>query len=187
MRARLRGGVVATLVALLVLTGCSSGRTTDGFVSPEPGLTQVPPQERQPAPVLTGTTLTGEPISFADYPGKVLVVNVWGSWCAPCRKEAPELVRASEETADVAQFIGINTRDQAPAAAIAFERENGVSYPSIFDVDGQAIVSFADTLPPNGIPSTLIIDTEGRVAARILGPTTATTLVGLVEDTAEGK
>ncbi|NYI71503.1 thiol-disulfide isomerase/thioredoxin [Naumannella cuiyingiana] len=175
------------VAAALLLVGCSSGSGTTGFVSAEPGLTRVPPGQREPAPVVSGTTLDGKPISTADYPGKIIVINVWGSWCAPCRKEAPELVEAAAATKDRAQFIGINTRDPAPQAALAFQRAFGLNYPSIFDGDGVAVVSFAGTLPPNGIPSTLVIDAEGRIAARVLGPTTKATLVGLIDDTAAGR
>jgi thiol-disulfide isomerase/thioredoxin len=109
------------------------------------------------------------------------------SWCAPCRAEAPDLVGAAERTADVAQFVGMNVKEENPAAEQAFLRATGVTYPNLDDTTGQLQLAFADTLPPAAIPSTLVIDADGRVAARVLGPITETTLVDLVTDVAEGR
>ena len=158
----------------------------EGYISGQ-SLTQIPPGERKIAPVADGTSLDGKPISTGDYPGKVVVINVWGSWCGPCRAEAKDLAEASEETADVAQFVGINIRDAEPEQAQAFVRAFDVPYPSIFDPQGQQLLKFAGTLPPNGIPTTLVIDTEGRIAARIVGVVTKTTLVQLIQDTEQGR
>ena len=114
-----------------------------------------------------------------------MVVNVWGSWCAPCRAEAPELVEAQRELGDDVAFLGVNTRDLDVAPAQAFERAFGLTYPSIFDPDGRLLLGFAQ-LPPKAIPSTVVIDAEGRVAARVLGTVDATTLGGIVSDVAAG-
>ena len=132
------------------------------------------------APELSGETLDGETLSTADYTGKVLVLNVWGSWCAPCRAEAPALVEAAKQMPDV-QFIGINTRDNDPATAQAFVRAFGVEYPNLYDRDGSLLLGFGQ-VPPKAIPSTLVIDATGRVAARMLGEVSTSTLVGVVED-----
>ena len=91
---------------------------------------------------MSGTALGGEQtVSTKRYPGKVIVLNVWGSWCPPCRAEAPALQAASEQTKDKAQFIGITVKDPAPAAAEAFVKQNGITYPSIFDPTGAVLLS----------------------------------------------
>ncbi|OYO09158.1 hypothetical protein CGZ98_15485 [Enemella evansiae] len=182
------GGLLATTGALLI-TGCSSsvsGGGGTGFVAGSTGLTRVPPDQRKPAPQASGTGLNGEQLT-TSHPGKVVVINVWGSWCAPCRKEAPDLVAAHQQTKDTAVFIGIDTRDPDPAPAQAFVRNFGVTYPSIYDPEGRTLLQFSGELPPSGIPSTLVIDPQGRVAARVIGTVDTTTLVGLVNDTAAGK
>ncbi|GAB3816608.1 TlpA disulfide reductase family protein [Tessaracoccus terricola] len=153
---------------------------TVGFTAGDGSFTIIPGDERQPAPELSGETLDGEQLSTADFPGQMLLLNVWGSWCAPCRKEAPALVEVASQYPEV-QFIGINTRDLDPAPANAFVRAFEVPYPNIFDPDGSLLLQFGQ-LPPKAIPSTLIIDEQGRVAARVLGEVTASTLAGVIED-----
>ena len=126
---------------------------------------------------------TSEPLALADYRGQVVVVNVWGSWCAPCRSEAPMLADAARDLAkqDVA-FVGIDSRDPSRSAAQAFVRRFDVPYPSIYDQQGSTLLAFRGTLTPNAIPSTVILDREGRVAASVLGEITRTTLYDLVEE-----
>lgn len=172
--------------AACLLSACSSGdggAAQDGSIGFEVGNGSVlvlASDERKPAPELAGTTLDGDPLSTADFAGQMVVLNVWGSWCAPCRAEAPALMAAAEELPDV-QFIGINTRDLDPAPAQAFVRAFGVDYPNIYDPDGALLLGFGQ-VPPKAIPSTLVIDESGRVAARMLGEITTATLVGVVED-----
>lgn len=181
--------VTAVLAASLALTGCSGGGgpTADGgFVGGDGNWTRVAPDQRKPAPEISAEGLSGETVSLAQYEGKVVVLNVWGSWCAPCRKEAPDLVEAADATAESAQFLGLNTRDLDKAPAEAFVRAFEIEYPSIYDPQGQLLLKFTD-LPPAGIPSTLIIDEQGRVAARIIGVTTKITLVDIINDVAAGK
>lgn len=193
-----RPRLVALVVALVavVTAGCSAGRVErgsegpsgGGFLTGDSSLTQIPPDQRQPAPVVEGPAVSGKgTVSTADYPGKVVVVNVWGSWCGPCRQEAPDLNAAAERTRKVAQFVGINIRDADPDTARAFVRAFKVPYPHVYDPNGEQLLKFAGILPPNGIPTTLVIDRDGRVAARVVGVVTETTLVGLVTDTAEGR
>lgn len=194
-RSRAVHGLAALGLAVVVATGAaacgsagSGGESVpqSGFISGDGGVTILPVEDRPVAPVVSGP-LVGESettLSTQAEDGKVLVINVWGSWCAPCRKEAPELVAAAERTADRAQFVGLNTRDLDPLPAEAFERGFGVPYPSIYDPSGQLLLEFSDQLPPSGIPSTLVIDPQGRVAARIIGATTASTLVGVIDDVA---
>jgi thiol-disulfide isomerase/thioredoxin len=170
------------------LAGCSSsGSSGDsggtGYVAGQGAITSLPvSQRKRPGPV-SGTTLDGKHVSLADYRGKVVVVNVWGSWCAPCRAEAPTLVAAAKHLSgkDVA-FLGINSRDLNKAAAQAFVRTFHVPYPSIYDQDGKTLLAFRGTLTPNAIPSTVIIDPHGRVAGSVLGEVSKTTLYDLVHD-----
>jgi thiol-disulfide isomerase/thioredoxin len=183
--------ILAGLVAsgLLALGGCSDGpRSEGGYVGADPSITIIAPADREVAPVVTGKSLDGTTtVSSADFQGRVVVVNVWGSWCPPCREEAPALQAASVATKDRAAFIGITTKDYDPAPALAFVRANKITYPSIFDPTGSTLLTFAGTLPPSAIPSTLVIDREGRVAARILSTVTQTTLVDIIDDVAAGR
>lgn len=181
-------------ILLVLLTACSTdgGQPTsggNGYVGTgRASLTQVPPESRTLAPVASGTALgSTATVSTADYRGKVVVINVWYSSCAPCRQEAPELQEASVQRAKVAQFVGINSRDTDPAPAEAFVRAKGVTFPSIYDPKGQVLLAFSGSLPLSTFPSTLILDRQGRIAARISGPITKITLVDLIDDVAAGK
>lgn len=179
---------LVALVATLALTACSAGGQQDGaaggtvgFTTGDGTVTIVPEGERQQAPVLEGPLLDGGTLSTADLEGKPIVINVWGSWCAPCRAEAPELVEAAERLGDDVAFLGLNTRDLSEAPAQAFVRAFEIPYPNIFDPDGTLLLGFGQ-VPPKAIPSTLVIDAEGRVAARVIGEVNANTLVELVGD-----
>lgn len=178
------------LSVVLVLAGCGSsdvdGSGGQGFVTGDGTITTVPPADRQPPAPVRGETLQGDPVALADYRGDVLVLNVWGSWCAPCRKEAPMLADASRDLVDEGvRFLGINTRNLARADAVAFERRFEVPYPSIYDPAGEQLLSFGGTLPMSAIPTTVVLDREGRVAARVLGPITSeATFRDLVADVA---
>ena len=131
---------------------------------------------------MSGETIDGEPLSLSDFEGQVVVVNVWGSWCAPCRSEAPMLAEAARDLADQdVAFVGIDSRDPSRSAARAFVRRFDIPYPSIYDQQGSTLLAFRGTLTPNAIPSTVILDREGRVAASVLGEITRTTLYDLVE------
>ena len=148
----------------------------------KPGLNRYPPNERVDAPTLEGTTLDGEPFALADLAGNIVVINVWGSWCAPCRAETPDLVRVAKENAGRGvRFVGINTRDN-PAAAKAFVRSFNVPYPSVEDAEGQLLLNFRGTIPTSVVPTTVVIDRQGQVAARIIGPVNYNTLKGLLDD-----
>lgn len=146
------------------------------------GFTMFSPDERPDAPVLEGETLDGDEFNVKDWAGNVVVINVWGSWCGPCRAETPDLVRVAEETADRGvRFVGINTRDDR-AAANAFVREFQVPYPSVFDADGRALLPFQLVVPSAAVPSTIVVDPDGKVAARVIGAVTYSTLSGLIDD-----
>lgn len=194
-RARVR--IATAAVAALLLAGCSTtgagaptrGADQQGYVGSGGALTRVPPDQREPAPTLSGKQLgvDGTTVSTADYAGKVVVLNVWGSWCAPCRQEAEGLQAASVATKADAQFVGINTRDFSEAAPVAFLRTRGVTYPSIFDPSGQTLLQLAGQVPPAAIPSTLLLDRQGRVAVRVLGQVSENTLTDMVGEVAAGR
>jgi peroxiredoxin len=162
-------------VAALVLSACGSGGTSGGsgnsnFVAGKDGISTVAKGSRAAAPDLSGKTVDGKQLDLADYKGKVVVLNVWGSWCPPCRAEAPNFVKVAKDTAaQGVQFVGINTRDASTSLARAFEKEFGVTYPSLYDPTGKLMLRFKrGTLNPQTIPSTLIIDRDGKIAARTL-------------------
>lgn len=180
---------VALLLASASLVGCSSSvgaSAEDGFVTGDGGYATVPPEKRTAPVELKGTTLDGKELSTASFKGKVVVVNVWGSWCNPCRHEAPQLVKAAQASKGKAEFVGLNTKDTNKSAAVAFNRVAKVPYPSLYDPDGRLLLSFGH-LPAKAIPSTLILDAQGRPAARILGEASATTLTEAINDVAAGK
>lgn len=176
-------------VGLVLMSACSAtsnnGAEVAGFTAGDGTVTIVPKDQREVAPKLEGTTLDGETLSTEQYLGKPVVLNVWGSWCAPCRAEAPELTAAHAKLGDSVAFIGVNTRDLDTAPAIAFERAFSVTYPSLYDPDGALLLGFGQ-LPPKAIPSTLVLDSEGRVAARVLGQVDAVTLEGIIGDVEGG-
>jgi len=183
--ARARRVAVVTAAALVV-AGCSGGaaaQSDPGYVTGPGVVTRTPVEERVALPRVTGALLQGGELDSAEYPDTVLVYNVWGSWCAPCRAEAPALQEVWEQTRDRGvQFVGVNVKD-SDAAARAFEREFGITYPSITTADSGAVpLAFRSSLPPSAIPSTLIADRDGRVAARIVGATTYTKLRRLVDE-----
>ncbi len=182
-------GTAVGSAALLVLAGCgaspdagigtavSSGAAGSGAVA---GMTLIPAERRKAAPALSGPTLDGGRWSLADEKGSVVVLNVWASWCAPCRAEAPVLREVAAETAAAGvRFVGINIRDNN-AAAIAFEARYGITYPSVADPASELLLQIKD-LPPTAIPSTLLIDRQGKVAGRIIGPATISGLRQLVD------
>ncbi|MDO5533034.1 MAG: TlpA disulfide reductase family protein [Propionibacteriaceae bacterium] len=180
-----RRGLLIGLAASVLLAGCGATPSAEGgFVGGDGSLTIVPVAERQPAPQITGELLGGGTFDSADLAGQVIVYNVWGSWCAPCRKEAPALEAAAQASAGRASFVGINTRDLDQGPALAFTRAFGITFPSVFDPDGRELLKFGTQLPPSAIPSTLVVDAQGRVAARVLGETTEATIRGLVDDVA---
>lgn len=182
--------IAAALVAAVAVTvvGCggsstnsSSGAQTS-FVAGDGSIVVLDPQQRATAPAVSGPTLDGGTYSTADHLGEVQVLNIWASWCAPCRAEAPDLVAVSGEYADQGvQFVGLNTRDSETAAK-AFVTRFGITYPNIIDRDGQIQLAFRDTLPPQAIPSTLVLDRSGRVAARVLGTASPAALRGILDE-----
>lgn len=164
-------------VALVSLTGC--GR--DVPASAQIGTTVIDPDDRVPLEGISGVTSDGEEIALSDFSGRVVVLNGWATWCEPCREEMPVLVVADESFDDtLVGFLGVNISDELQAAA-DFAMEFGVSYPSIVDEDGSIWAQVPD-VPPNALPSTVIVDKQGRVAVRIIGQVDEATLPGLIQD-----
>ena len=129
--------------------------------------------DRPPAPVLTGPAVTGPAIDTTRLGGAVVVVNFWGSWCVPCRAEAPILANVATATKPLGvAFIGIDIKDNH-AAAQGFTRQFHIPYPSIYDPAGAATTQFG-ALAPHAIPSTFIFDTHHHIAALFLGAVHAT-------------
>jgi thiol-disulfide isomerase/thioredoxin len=183
---------VAAAVLLLGATGCAQDPNSvaaqakagdqKGYVSGD-GAVETIPQAKRGEPVeLTGELLDGSAWDIDSTRGKVLVLNVWGSWCAPCVAEAPDLQKTwAGLQADKApvEFMGIDFRED-PARGAAFAKKAGITYPSLTDESGVAILALQGKAPT--VPTTLVLDTEGRIAARVNGPVSATTLRGLVDD-----
>ena len=159
-------GVTGLVGLLAVCTACSAGLEAQPSQPALGAGAQVfPAGERSPAPQLRGTTLTGDALDLADELGHgPVAVNVWASWCGPCREEMPILARASTRI----RVIGIDERDDH-ASARAFAASRGATYPSLSDPDGKLLARLP-MLPQTGVPSTLFLDRRGRVAARVVGP-----------------
>jgi thiol-disulfide isomerase/thioredoxin len=168
--------LVAALVAAISLTACGGGSSTaeESFIEGSGAVTFIESSNRSAAPELSGMTLSGKEFIFNS--GQVAVVNVWASWCSPCRAEIPTLIELSEQYPQV-QFMGILTRDN-PATAEAFARRFAMPYPTF--IDDSLLIGFKGTLPANAIPSTVLLDKNGNVAARISGEVTLTSLSKLI-------
>lgn len=171
--------IALVLASLLLLTGCSNGgasKAEESFIAGSGAVTKINIENRIAAPAMSGMTLSGENFTFTK--GKVAVVNVWASWCSPCRAEEPTLSALSQKYSDV-QFIGILTRDN-PVNAEAFNRKRGTPYPTL--IDDSILIGFRKSLPANAIPTTVVIDREGKVASRISGVVTVASLSQLIEE-----
>jgi thiol-disulfide isomerase/thioredoxin len=181
----------AALPALLAgCAGTQAAQTGPGagdsrYVAGDGSSRVIKPAARKPAPRARGTTLDGKAFDLAALRGKVVVVNFWASWCAPCRGEAPALEQVyREHKAKDVEFAGVDIKDdQEPAKA--FARKFKVDYPSVVDQDGQVTLAFRD-VPPNAVPSTLILDRQGRIAASVIGATTYDRLTALLRQVIAG-
>ncbi len=184
-----RNLVAAALAVVAVLTSActtsdDSATGTKGYITGDGTVTVLPPDERPQAPEVAGELLGGGTLDVSTYAAQVVVVNVWGSWCPPCRAEAADLVAASKSLPDAA-FVGLDTRDKE-AEAEAFVRRYEVPYPSLVDQDSQLLLLFHGIVNLSSVPTTIVIDPDGLVAAFITGATTKTTLVDLVEQIQAG-
>ncbi len=160
--------------AALALSACGSGNQAKGggdtkFVQGTGGISVVKNKsDRQAAPDLSGKTLDGKRLDLLkEYKGKIIAFNVWGSWCAPCRAEAPNLTKVANEYKDKGvQFVGLNTRDVDTAPPLSFEKRYEVPYPSFHDPSAKLLLRFPKgSLNPQFIPSTIFIDRNGKIAA----------------------
>jgi peroxiredoxin len=184
----------SVLVVVGLLAGCGSSDSLaqqyrdgseKGYIAGDFQIVEIPAADRGEPVVFEGVTETGEAVSSDDYRGGVLVVNFWYAACGPCIVEAPLLEEVWQEYQEQGvAFLGVNTYDQ-PATALSFARDNNVTYPSVIDVnDGTVKLAFAQVTPIQATPTTLVIDQEGRVAARIIGQlASASILSTLVADT----
>lgn len=174
---RLRRFLVGIFVVTFALSGCAAGDSLvnqvpeDNYTSSDGAITELAVGNRdEPIFFESSDTSNGATIRSSDYVGSVLVVNIWFAACPPCRFEAPDLAELAAEYADSGvEFLGINVYDSV-AVANSFERDFDIQYPSILDVEtGAARLAFAGQLPPNGVPTTFIVDRQGRVASRLSG------------------
>ena len=176
-----------TLLLLAVLVAGCAGTSQSGqpqagdtrFVAGDGKMQVFGAADRKAAPAISGETLDGATASLAAHKGKVVVLNFWASWCGPCRAEAPVLKEVAAKTKGGVEFLGVDFKDRK-ADAQAFERTEQTGYPSIFDQPGKVALAFQGTVPPAAIPSTLIIDAQGRIAARALGAVKYTDLMNAV-------
>lgn len=187
---RSRRVVPLTVALVLLLAGCAPavrGGWTEsgdaaGYVSGDSSVTVWEPGERRGPVEVAGTAYSGEQVDTAALRGDVVVLNTWYAACPPCRAEAPDLAALANDYADDGVHVfGINSTD-APGAAEAFERTFELPYPSIHDTNGAAIAALQGVVPVQAVPTTVVLDRQGKVYARILGLARASTLRGLVDD-----
>ena len=191
MQAKFLGRSFKLLVISLLITSCStpvsniSSDSESGFVSGDGTSIFLNQKERKPAPELSNVDFLSSEIDLKTLKNKVVLINVWGSWCSPCRKEAPELEELYlKNKADNVEFIGINIRD-SKISANRFIENFSITYPNIFDRDGKLLLGYKDSLPANAIPSTILIDKNGLVAARQLGPIDKSLIQGFITELVE--
>jgi len=188
----MRAFVVAVVAGATVLsaTGCGGSDSvaeqyadgsTKNYIGGDGTVVEIPEENRAEPVSFTSVTDLGEPLDSADYDGDVMVVNFWYAACPPCRTEAPDLEALYQQYQDQGvSFIGVNVRDQA-GTAVAFAKRFGVTYPSVIDSnDGAVQLAFAGQVAPNAVPTTIVVDREGRVAARITGAADKSILNALI-------
>jgi len=185
--------LAVSITATLGLTGCSADPlaaqykegSDKGYIAGDGSVTTIPADERGEKISFSGVDESGETIDSADLAGQVTVVNFWYAGCAPCRAEAPQLQELNEKyEGKGASFVGVNVYDQAETAT-SFNKTYGITYPSILDVDsGSVKLAFTGSVPPKAVPTTIVLDKEGRVASRILGQLPAESILDtLVRET----
>ncbi|MEV1131995.1 TlpA disulfide reductase family protein [Agromyces sp. NPDC049794] len=188
MRRRL---VALVAASALLLAGCASDPLAEqyregsgkNYIAGDGTISEFSESQRGEAIEFSGATVDGDAFDSAETVGDVTVVNFWYAGCAPCRAEAPILEEVSQSFAGQGvSFVGVNVRDQAGTAA-SFEETYGVTYPSILDVEsGTAQLAFAGDVPPAAVPTTIVLDKDGRVAARVLGQLTEASILESIID-----
>lgn len=185
------GAIVASM-AVLALAGCSAANDqlsqqfkngdNKNYIQGDGTVSEWAKSSRKAAVDWKGVTESGDVLSSSSLTGVVTVLNFWYAGCAPCRAEAPDLIALSKEfTPQGVQFVGVNVRDTA-STALAFDRNFGMTYPSVIDNNtGSVVLAFTGVVSPQAVPTTLVIDKQGRVASRILGRIEKGTLKALIE------
>lgn len=185
-------GPFVVLLVITLLTGCAAtdpltteyrAGSAGAYVSGDFQVVEIGEEDRGEPVTFEGYTETGEPVSSDDYRGEVLVVNFWYAACGPCIAEAPILEQVWQDYRNQGvAFLGVNTYDQ-PATALSFAKDNGVTYPSVIDVnDGRVKLAFAQVTPIQATPTTLVLDRGGRVAARVIGQLDTASILSTLVD-----
>lgn len=187
-RTMLRSLMVAA--AALPLAACSvkedsltaQANSGDGknYIAGDGAVQEYQVSERSEPVAIKATTYHGTDVDFSQWQGKPIVMNFWYAACAPCRIEAPDLKKIAEGFGDKVEFIGVNVRDEAEAAK-AFERTFEIPYESIQDTSGDIQLAMTKYVPLQAVPSTLVLDREGRVRARVIGAVEPSTLKSLID------
>ena len=181
-------GLIAATVTVL-LAACANDPLADQFragdnknyIAGDGTVTEFALGSRPSFESFSGVTESGQTLDSSAFAGNVVVLNWWYAACAPCRAEAPDLAILSEEFADSVQFVGVNVRDTAETA-LSFDRAFGIDFPSIMDAQSGAVsLAFTGVVSPQAVPTTVVIDREGKVASRILGRIDASILRTLIQ------
>jgi len=184
---------IALVLAAVTLAGCGTDPLAEqyragsekDYIAGDGTVETYAADERRSPDEFSGETDQGGTLGSEELIGEVSVLNFWYAGCPPCRAEAPDLQALADEFADDGvQFVGVNTRDEAGTAA-AFADTFGVTYPSLLDYKTAAVqLAFSAAIPPNAVPTTLVLDREGRIAARILGQVTEPSILrAIITDT----
>lgn len=184
-RAKRRTVVTATAVAAVLVGGALAATLLTQGKSNATNTVEYPVGHRPLAPNVTGTSLTGSTIKLSSYRGKTVVLNFWGSWCSPCRDEAPTLAVLDEQySSKGVAFLGDDVGD-TPANALAFTRSARITYPSFSDNGYLIVADFSQAgVPVSDTPTTVVIDKTGHVAGMILGTVSYSDLTALINDAA---
>jgi thiol-disulfide isomerase/thioredoxin len=179
--------VAALAVTAAAATACTDTNGTNGkdYVTGDGRVIEIDEGDRGEPVEVSGESLDGDAVDLTDLRGQVVVVNVWGSWCPECRSEMPVLVDASDELPGGATLVGVDIREASKDNALAFERSFDVPYPSLYDPGSETLLSFPSPFNPRDTPSTIVLDSKGRVAALIRGELPSKlTLLDVVQEVA---
>jgi peroxiredoxin len=181
--------LLPALLAAVALAGCSTGSgavdVNNGgefrFVAGTPAGEVIPADQRGAAPEFSGRLLDGGEFSSTELKGDVAVLNFWGSWCGPCRVETPEFQEVYADVKDEGvAFLGLNVKETSEQFATSFVKRFGIEFPSLYDPRGEVALAFRG-YPANAIPSTIVLDKQGRVAAVYTGSVTKENLRSVID------